>query len=62
MSDINKNIDINEKTFQLIQTLMDRIKILEEKLAKIENKQQPARVHIPVYDYSHLNLKEQCYY
>jgi hypothetical protein len=62
MSDINQHIDINNQTIQLIETLIDRIKILEEKLAKIENKQQPARVHIPVYDYSHLNLKEQCYY
>jgi len=62
MSDINQSIDINEKTIQLIETLIERIKVLEEKLTKIENKQAPPRVHIPNYDYSHLNLKEQCYY
>jgi len=62
MSDIKQSIDINEKTIQLIETLMERIKILEDKLAKIENKQAPVRVYVPNHDYSHLNLKEQCYY
>lgn len=62
MSDINQTIDINEQTIKLIETLIERIKILEDKLAKIENKQVPNRVYVPNHDYSHLNLKEQCYY
>ena len=64
MSNINQEIDtnLNTKTIQLIESLLMRITVLEKKIAKIENKQIPARVHIPNYDYSHLNLKEQCYY
>jgi hypothetical protein len=62
MSDINQTIDINEQTTKLIETLIERIKLLEDKLAKIEHKQVPNRVYVPNYDYSHLNLKEQCYY
>ncbi len=64
MSNINQDIDIpiNNKTIKLIETLITRITILEEKLAKIESKQLPNRVYVPNQDYSHLNLKEQCYY
>jgi hypothetical protein len=54
--------DINKQTIQLIETLIERVKVLEDKLSKIENKQIPTRVYIPSHDYSHLNLKEQCYY
>ena len=64
MSDINQHIDtnLNAKTIKLIETLLLRVNALEEKIAKIENKQIPARVYIPNHDFSHLNLKEQCYY
>lgn len=62
MSNINQSIDINTQTIKLIEDLMERIKTLEEKLEKIENKQSPVRVYVPNPDYSHLNLKEQYYY
>ena len=58
---LNEN-QLNTKTIQLIETLIVRITALEDKIAKIENKQVPARVYIPNQDFSHLNLKEQCYY